>query len=394
MKATATFALFLAGFTAAGCGGAHPESGAPAAPPLRVAVGTAAEADLPSSFEAGGVVRARSTAMVASRILAPVVEVHVRAGDRVRRGAALATLDGREVRTAHAQASATLASAVQAAHAADADVAAAESALKLARASHDRIKSLHDKRSATPQELDQAVAALAAAEAQLGSSRARALAAAAAREAAGSSVQASEIGVTYTVLSAPFDGVVTERRVDPGTMAAPGVPLLVLEDPTAFRLEVQVDEARAARIAPGQSTLVRLDSTGSAEWKPARVAEIARIDPSSHSFLVKMELGPDPAIRSGLFGRARFPGPSRRGLTVPASALIRRGQLTFVFVIDGDAARLRAVVTGVDGPDLVEVLAGLRAGERVVLGPPPELTDGRRVAATAQPSGEPGGAPR
>jgi multidrug efflux pump subunit AcrA (membrane-fusion protein) len=318
--------------------------------------------------------------MIASRILAPVAAVHVRPGDRVRQGAPLVTLDAREIRAATAQASASLASAVDAVRAAESDSRAAESGLRLARASHDRIKTLHDKRSATPQELDQAVAALDAAEAQLAGARARAAAATSARDAAQASLHASEIGVSYTVLSAPFDGVVTERRVDPGSMAVPGAPLLMLDDPTAFRLEVQADEARAARIRTGQTADVRLDSGPPGEWTTGTVVEVARIDPASHSFLVKVDVPVDSHMRSGLFGRARFTGPSRRALTIPSSAVVRRGQLTFVFAVDADGlARLRPIMTGSMAAERVEALAGVQAGDRVVLNPPPALSDGARI---------------
>jgi RND family efflux transporter MFP subunit len=184
------------------------------------------------------------------------------------------------------------------------------------------------------------------------------------------------------VLTAPFDGVVTERRADPGTMAVPGATLITLEDVTAFRIEVQLDEARAAAVVRGQTVEVRLDNAGRDDWSVGTVIEVARVDPSSHSFLVKVDIPPDPALRSGLFGRVRFQGARRPALAVPAGSLVRRGQLTFAFVVDGDGvARLRPLVTGSTSGDRVEVLAGVRAGEAVVLRPPPALFDGARVSA-------------
>jgi RND family efflux transporter MFP subunit len=364
----------------AACGAPPHEPEAEEGPAVAVAIERAEVADLVSAHEAGGIVRARSTATIASRVLAPVAAVHVRPGDRVRRGAALVTLDAREHDANAARAAAGLASAVEAARAADADIRAAESSLQLARATHQRIAALFEKRSATPQERDQALAGVSAAEAQLTSAQARAAAAAAAREAARAASEAATIGASYSAIAAPFDAVVTERLVDPGSMATPGTPLLMIEDQAAFRLEVQLDEARAARLAPGQPADVRLDSVSADEgWTTSRVVEIARVEPSSHSFLVKVELPGGPSLRSGLFGRARFAGTPRRALTIPASALIRRGQLTFVFIVDeGGRARLRPVsVAGADGR--VEVLAGVTDGERVIVGPPEALTDGRRV---------------
>jgi RND family efflux transporter MFP subunit len=184
------------------------------------------------------------------------------------------------------------------------------------------------------------------------------------------------------VLTAPFDGLVTERNVDPGTMATPGAPLLTLDDATAFRLEVRVDEARAAQVAVGAPAEVSLGEATApdAAWSRARVVEVARLDAASHGFVVKIELPEGAQVRSGQFGRARFQGPVQRTLTVPAAALLRRGQLTFVFAVDADGvARLRPISVGATAADRVEALAGVRDGEQVVLAPPASLSDGTRV---------------
>ena len=326
--------------------------------------------------------RARDTALIASRVIAPITQVHVRPGDRVRRGATLVTLDARDIQANRAQAEAASLSSTETARAADADVLAAESALVLARATYDRMASIQAKRSATAQELDQAVAGLAAAEAQRSSAHARLAAANAARDAMRASAEAATVSATYAVLLAPFDGVVADRRADPGTMATPGAPLLTLEDPSTYRLEVQLDEARVSLVTMGQAVAVRLDNApGEGDgWITGRVAEIARMDPASHAFLVKIDLPTSAALRSGLFGRARFSGPTERTLGVPTSALITRGQLTFVYLVDAEGrAHLRPISIGTSDNDHAEVLAGLREGDAVVTSPPASLTDGARV---------------
>jgi RND family efflux transporter MFP subunit len=313
--------------------------------------------------------------------MASIAQVHVRAGDRVRRGRTLVTLDAQDVQAERSRAEAGSMSAAEVVHAASGDVRAAESAVILARATHDRLASLHRKGSATAQELDQAVAALTAAEAQRASAQSRLAAAEAARLAAEAFAQGATITATYTVLSAPFDGIVTERRADPGSMAMPGSPLLALEDPTTYRLEIRVDEARASLVQPGQLVSVRIDSAaGNDGWSNTHVTEIARVDHVSHTFLVKIDLPAKTDVRSGLFGRARFTGPTRRALTVPNTALVRRGQLTCVYVVDGEQrARLRPVSRGTSDRDRAEVLAGLREGDAIVTDPPASLTDGARV---------------
>ena len=349
---------------------------------VSVATGRVNLGDVASSFEAGGIVRAKTTALIASRVMASITQVHVNPGDHVRRGAALVTLDARDIRANQERAEATSVSAAEAIRSAEADVRGTESTLALARATHDRIAALQAKRSATAQELDQAVAALAAAEAQRTSAQARAAAAHAARDAAQASVESATVTSTFAVLTAPFEGLVTERRADPGSMATPGMPLLILEDPATYRLEVQLDEARAGLVTIGATVSIRLDNTpGDTDaWTSGRVAEIARVDPGSHAFLIKIDLPASGSLRSGLFGRARFSGPARRALTVPTSALINRGQLTFVYIVDAEGrARLRPISVGSTDHDRSEVLAGLREGDGIVTNPSPSLTDGGRV---------------
>jgi RND family efflux transporter MFP subunit len=297
----------------------------------------------------------------------------------VRRDDVLVTLDARELRANDARAHAALLSAAESVRAAEADVRASESVAQLARLTHDRVAALQVKRSATNDELDQAVAALSAAEAQRAAAQARVAAAVAGRDAAKAAADAAAVTATYATLTAPFDGTVTERSAEPGSMAAPGSPLLTLEDSTRYRLEARLDETRAALVAPGRDAGIQLDNHDASIT--GRVAEIARLDPMSHSFLVKIDLPAGLTVRSGQFGRATFAGPSRRTLTIPASALVRRGQLTFVFVVDGDEhAHLRPVSIGAVAGDRVEVLAGVRQGERVVSSPEPSLADGTAVA--------------
>jgi RND family efflux transporter MFP subunit len=261
--------------------------------------------------------------------------------------------------------------------------------VQLAGATHNRLRGLHEKKSATAHELDQAIAALRSAEAQVGSARAQRAAAAAARDATRAGGDAAGISLSYATITAPFDGVVSSRSVDPGTMAVPGMPLLVLEQTGARRLEATLDEARAHGVAVGQNVDVRLD--GADVWQPAAVVEVGRIDPVSHSFLVKIELPQAAEPRTGAFGRARFSGPTRRALTVPPSSIIRRGQLAFVFVVGPERlARLRPVSPGPVAGAGAEILAGLTEGELVVTAPPADLRDGTPIAGASAAADRPG----
>lgn len=376
---TIVVGLALAGAVLPGCSRETATVPAKAADPIPVTVATVGMTDVAGTFEAGGVVEARTTATLMSRIVAPVREVTVSPGDRVRSGQVLIVLDGRDLGAQARRARAQEIAADQDVMAAESERQAADAALALARATHARIAGLQAKRSATAQELDDATGVLRAAEARAASAAARARSAAAGVEGAKAASEGAEITETFSRVVAPFDGVVTEKLVEPGNMAAPGTPLLRIEDARGFRLEVRVDESRIAQIAPGVAVPVGFDTggEGAPRMVSGTVTEIGRaVDADTRAFLVKISLPADTGLRSGMFGRAHFSARPRRALTVPDAALVRRGQMTSVLVVEKDIARVRLVhVSG------TEVLAGLSAGEVVIVAAPPTVSDGRRVRA-------------
>jgi len=367
-------AAFLVSAALSGCS-ARPAAAAlsDAAEPIPVTIARVAMTEVVTAIDSGGVVQARTTATITARSLAPVREVRVLPGDQVRKGQTLVVLDGTDLAAGARAAHAAARAAEQGSKAAAGELQAAEAALALARVSHERIASLEARRSATPQELDDATAALQSAEARVASASARVSQAASAVESAlAVSDQASTIA-SFTTIAAPFDGMVTEKMVEPGNMASPGMPLLRLEDTRGFRLEVRVDESRIGQIRNGDGVPVFLGN-GTTPVN-GTVAEISRaVDADARAFLVKISLPDAPGLRSGEFGKARFGGTPRRALTIPPSAIARRGQLTSVFVVDAGVARVRLVNLSES-----EVLAGLTESEVVILSPPAGVTDGRRV---------------
>ncbi len=376
--------IVLAGLSAVACSNEHK---APAAtlPPVAAATAAASEMDLAQPLEVGGVIRARNVATVVSRIMGEVTSVKVKPGDRVRAGQVLVSLDARELSAHRLRATAGQAATEQSASLAEADRQAAEAGLALARVTHQRIADLRAKNSATQHELDEAVAGLKGAEARLKVSDARAAEAKAAIASATAAADAASVTASYASLVAPFDGQVTEKMVEPGHMAAPGQPIVTVEDTRSFQLEVRLDESRAAVASVGDTVELRLDTPAGRVTAEGRVAEIARqLTPGSHDFLVKIDVPAGHDLRSGMFGRAVFRGDSHRGLGVPASSVTRRGQLTFVFVVGSDGhARLRLVNAADAAGGMAEIRSGLVAGERVVVEPPPTLVDGSPVTAAA-----------
>ncbi|HEU4926905.1 MAG TPA: efflux RND transporter periplasmic adaptor subunit [Vicinamibacterales bacterium] len=371
----AAAAAVLVSAALAGCSATR-AAGTPAdeAEPVAVTAARVAMTDVGTAIESGGVVQARATAAIAARVLAPVREVLVLPGDRVRKGQTLIVLDGADLLAAARAARSTAIAAGQGARAAAAEVQASEAVLALARASHDRIAGLHAKGSATAQERDDAIAALRGAEARLAAASARTLQAASVVESARAASDQARTTESFTTIVAPFDGMVTEKMIEPGNMTSPGTPLLRLEDTRGFRLEVRVDESRVAQVRNGDRVPVFLGTATA----PVRgtVVEVSRaVDADARAFLVKIGLPEVPGLRSGEFGRARFDGTPRRALTVPPAAIVRRGQLTSVFVVDQSRARVRLVNMSES-----EVVAGLTESELVILSPPAGLTDGRRVS--------------
>ncbi len=378
-----SWSLVWAAVLAASCGGSHPAAEPPGATPLAVSTAAVTSASLPETFEVGGTVRARTVAAVSSRILSPVVTVAVRPGDRVRRGQTLVELDARQLESGTASADAMLAGALDAAAAAAAEESSAQSALTLAKATYGRIARLHERKSATTGEFDEATAGLEAAEARVAAATARRAAAGRAVDASRGSARSATVAASYAVLSAPFDGLVTETPAQQGTMAAPGVPLVIVEDTRRYRLELSVDSTRAGAIGVGSHVAVQVgDAPDVLDGTVGEVTE--SIDPVEHAFIVKIDLPSIEGLRSGLFGRARFQAPARSGIAIPSSAVVRRGQLTLVFTEDGGVARMRVVQVAGQAGDSTRVSAGLAEGDRVILNPPADLADGRPVTAAGR----------
>ena len=201
------------------------------------------------------------------------------------------------------------------------------------------------------------------------------------RVAAGAVVEA-QTALSYAKILAPFDGVVTRKLADVGDLAVPGKPIIEMEDPAALRFEADVPEALARDIKIGDKLPVRVSAaTKDLEGTVVEMAPVA--DPTSRTFLVKLDLPRTEGVRSGQFGRVLIPTGNTDAVFVPASALIVRGQMEIVFVAVNGHAQLRLVRTGKHTSGEVELLAGISRGEKVVTEGASELHDGQPI--TVQP---------
>jgi RND family efflux transporter MFP subunit len=317
-------------------------------------------------------------AVLSSKVMAYVRQVSVQVGDRVRDGQELVTLDAQDldanVRRAEAAETEVRGSVPEA----DNGVAAAKANLDLAQATFRRMEELFAKKSISNQEFDEASARLKSAQAAHDMARARRTQIDSKLAQVEQEIRAAKIMRDYTRISAPFSGVVTAKSAEPGNLAAPAAPLLTIEREGSYRLEASVDESRMPLVKAGQSVDVSLESVE--RRFSARVSEVVpAVDAVSRTYIVKIDLPPLANLRSGMFGRASFPTGARNVLTVPATAVVERGQLQSVFVIEDGFARNRLVTTGQRRSDAVEVLSGLAVGEKVINPIAGSVTDGARV---------------
>lgn len=312
-------------------------------PTVTVRAGGAGLAD--SAYD--GVVEAVRQTVVAAQVPGAVVALEVKAGDTVKAGQLLARIDAR--------------TAEQNASAAQAQVKSAQAMLEVATKDFERQKQLYAK-----QYISQA--ALERAESQYKATQAQAAALLAQAGAAG-----TQTGLH--VVRAPYAGVVAEVPVALGDMAMPGKPLVTLYEPGALRVTAAVPQSAVAQ-APKQ---VRVEfptlPANRREFSATQVQVLPTVDPQTHTVQLRIPLPAGWDLRPGLFARVWLPSAAAAGapaqrLVVPASAVVRRAEMTGLYVLDGQGAPvLRQVRLGRTSADGVEVLAGVAAGDRVVTDP-------------------------
>jgi RND family efflux transporter MFP subunit len=323
---------FLAGTAAA----------APAAPATVAVVAR----ELPQAFAAEATVEAVKQATVGAQATGRVVELAVKAGDAVRAGQLIARIDARE--------------ADQAVAASLSQVAEAEANLANAKRVHERNRELVAQKFVSQAALDQSEASYKAAQAQVAALKAAAGQAATQR--------------SFATVVAPFAGVVGATHVEAGDLATAGRPLATVFVPGDLRVTATLPQAALARWKRELPVAVELPVLNrSVTAVRATVVPIA--DTRTHTVKVRLDLPAAEGLLPGQFARARFPTGTVRALAVPPSALLRRGEVTAVYVLDKDGrALLRQVRTGdtlVDPKDgaVVEILSGLAAGERIAANP-------------------------
>jgi membrane fusion protein, multidrug efflux system len=353
-----------------------------------------ASATIDDFYEATGTVRSKTTSIVSSRIIGSIIAVRVHEGERVRAGQVLIEIDKRDADAQLQKAQAGMREASNALEEIERNIGAAQSAKAAAEANQalaastfNRYRVLFERRSVSPQEFDEVQAKHRVADAEAERAN-RMLSSLASRknqvlakiDQAKADVASAQVYAGYARVTSPINGIVTAKHVDTGTMATPGAPLITIEDDSQYRLEAAVEESRIGHIQANDRVQVRIDALGGLELT-GRVSEIVpTADPASRSHTVKIDLPAQPSLRSGSYGRASFAAGQTQAITIPLRAVIERGQLVSVFVVDDSgAARVRFIKTGKPYGDRVEVLSGLSDGELIVVDGVAGVSDGSRV---------------
>lgn len=285
-------------------------------------------------FAAAGVAGPFRVATLGTRIMGTVTAVLVHEGDRVASGQQLVRLDARDLDARRLQVDAGLAEAAAVYH--DAGLQAG------------RMRALYADSAATRAQLDQAETGLARAEAALAAARG----------------QSAELAATasYAEVRAPFAGLVTRRAVDPGAFAAPGSPLVTVEDAATLRV--------TASAAPDALRGLRRGSTVTASIADTAVrATIEGVVPSGANLYSVNALVPNPGGRflSGSAATLLLPRGTRRALLVPVASVVRQGNLTGLRTLRAGLESLRWVILGRAQGGLVEVLSGVARGDTVLV---------------------------
>jgi RND family efflux transporter MFP subunit len=361
---------FFALTTALLLGCSHSSGPAPSAPPIVKAKLVQSVSTLePQAIRTTGTIHAKETAILSAQVPGRIRQVMVQAGARVEAGQNLITLDDDAMQSALSQARAGELAAQKQQMAAETDASLAAQTLA-------RYQILKDQKSVSPQEYDEVQKRSEAAQL-------RVAAYAAQSQQAQAAVAGARTQLGYTHLRAPFAGIVTARMADPGTLAAPGVPLLQVDRDGPLQIYTDVDESLIGSVHPGMKIPASVEGIDTANLS-ATVAEIVpAADPGSRTFQVRLDLPSLKTLRAGMYATAEFPGESKSMILAPQSAIVQRGSLACAYALDANGvAQLRYITLGNRHGDLVEILSGISAGETLVDNPGDRDFAGQRIEAS------------
>jgi len=331
-----------------------------------VSIEEAALSEVDNYYEATGTVRSRNTSLVAAKIMGEVKDIKVLPGAVVKKGQNLLVISAPDV-NARAQA------AQEGIEEAKKAVDMAREKMTLSEKTFERYRKLYEERAVTGQEFDEI--------------RSRREVAVLEYERLQKALKRAEAGLEeatafrgYSVIQSPVSGIVAEKKIEIGSMAAPGTPLFVIEE-SLYRIEVPVDEGLLTSIRTGDPVSVSIDAIQMST--KGKVGEIVRqVDPLTRAFTVKIDIDENPKLlRGGFYAKAKFLLGKKSGLFIPEQAVISRGDLKGVYTVSQEGVvTFRLVKVGKKADGRVEIISGLNAGEKVVVKGAEEAVDGGKIA--------------
>lgn len=345
-----------------------------------LAVETAQLTKEPVIYEAVGTIQAGSTIQLSSKLMGAVEKIEVREGDEVKAGQTLVIIDPRQVEAGLLQAEAGLGEAKKGLAAALSSRDTAASAERLARTTYERYLNLKKEDSVSPQEFDEVEARYMQAKSSAARAQAMVETAAAQVRRVEAALSSAKVTRKDAVVSAPYNGIITGKKVEVGDLASPGTPLLTMDTLEEYRVDMVLPETHLENVQIGLQVKVSVPSLGSETTEGTVRTIVPTADQRTRSFLIKVALPQQLPLKTGMFARVRIPLGEVSKILIPAEAVIYQGQLTALYVVDPEGfARFHLVRLGRKYQDRVEILSGLQTGDRYVARPDHRLTDGARV---------------
>lgn len=355
LAATAVFSL-------AACSGDKTETAAKTEAPVVVQTATAGGTSINAGvLEASGQVEASQSVNISTRVMGYITQMKVKVGDRVNAGQLLFTVNSNDITAKRAQT--------------DAMIAQAEAAQRAAQKDLDRYTALYKQQSASAKELDQVTLQFQSAKASADAAR----------------QMRNEVSaqLTYTSVTAPFAGIITQKMADAGSMANPGMPVLTLEQSGNLQVSASIPENQIASVKLGDAVNMSIESANK-----TITGKVIQVNPSSQftggQYIIKISVPASEAkqLYAGMYVHLRIPVKGTTAATTkesgkilaPTKAIITRDQLTGLYTISSqNTALLRWVRLGTTSGDQVEVLSGLAANETFILSAEGRLYNGAPV---------------
>ena len=325
-----------------------------------VKVETISKASVDNYYETSATVKAKTNSVIASMITGKVTSLAVQEGDSVKAGQLLLTIDARDLTQKASGASAGVSMAQK-------GVEQAAQNKKMAEVTYQRYKNLYNEKVITKQEFDQYstqknVAALEYQKAQAGVQQARA------------GLGEVRVYQSYSRVTAPIAGIVTQRNIDLGSTAIQGQPILTIESPGNQELIANVDESYLKKIHKGQEVNLVIDGK---TVKTKITTIVQSIDPTTRTFKVKLDT---KGLNSGLYTKVQIPVGKKDAIAVPQVAIVQKGQLTGVYTVDDkNIISYRLIRTGKILGDKIEVISGLTDGDKIIVSGVEKAIDGGEI---------------